>query len=550
MKKTKLLSLLLVSALAVTSLVGCGSKKEEAKTEKDDKAPITFSFYSADGVANDFTDPIAKKITEKTGVSLKIDYPVGGNNQKVPLMIASGEYPDLIYAKGDTTKLVEAGALVPLDDLIDKYGPNIKKLYGDYLNRLRFSSEDKKIYTLGVYGVNNANWKPDGSMQIQNAVLEDAGYPQVKTLDDVYKLIKNYKAKYPTINGQETIGMSLCADDWRWLITVGNPSGFVLGQGDNGQWKVDPETYKAEYKFLDPQMKEYYTWLNKLYKEGLLDPESFTQKYDQYIAKLSTGRVLLISDAYWDYKDANISLNANNQANRTFFPLAVTLNDKVKFNMTNAGYSGASGVGITTSCADPERAIKFIDWLCTDEAQILNNWGIEGVNYEIVDGKRVVPQAEKDKKNTDKDYGKKTGLGQYGYPFPQYGDGVQDESGQYYTTNSKEDIIADYNEAYKKTLAAYGKKMVLDMFPDEKDFPVSDFGAAYNIKIPNDSPITIAQKKADDLSQSKIPQLIMSNNFDADWTAYQKDLNTPELQTANEEMTKLIKATVDLWSGK
>ena len=65
---------------------------------------------------------LLKKITELTGVTLKITHPVAGDEQAIPLMIASGDYPDLIFAKGDTGKLVDAGAIIKLDDYIEKKG--------------------------------------------------------------------------------------------------------------------------------------------------------------------------------------------------------------------------------------------------------------------------------------------------------------------------------------------------------------------------------------------------------------------------------------------
>ena len=75
-------------------------------------------------------------------MKLKTDYPVSSDDQKVALMIAEQNYPDMIYAKGDAGSLIEAGALIDLSDLIEEYGPNIKKMYGDELNKLRYSEED------------------------------------------------------------------------------------------------------------------------------------------------------------------------------------------------------------------------------------------------------------------------------------------------------------------------------------------------------------------------------------------------------------------------
>ena len=70
----------------------------------------------------------------------------------------------------------------------------------------------------------------------------------------------------------------------------------MTGGPDDGQWYIDPETYEAIYHIRRPEEKEYFRWLNHMNDIGLLDPESFVQKYDQYKAKIAQGRVLALTD--------------------------------------------------------------------------------------------------------------------------------------------------------------------------------------------------------------------------------------------------------------
>jgi len=557
MRKTKIFSILLTVTLVTSLMAGCGSSKKSepvATTKTLDKSPITLTFYSADGNAksSNFTDAVAKEITKRTGVTLKIQYPVGGTS-KVPLMIAGGEYPDLIYAKGDESKIVSAKGLISLDKYLGK-AENIKKLYGTYLPRLKDSVDDPTTYTVGSFGVSPIGteiWTPGGLFQIQHAVLKDQGYPKLQTLKEYGDAIKTYMQKYPTINGQKTIGLSLCADDWRWLITVGNPSGSAVGLPGDGQWAIDPDTNKAQYKFMLPEIKEYYRWLNGMNASGVLDPESFTQKFDQYKAKLTSGRVLAISDAGWDYADATASLNKINQQERTFATLPVVLDAKYKdASMKDLGWGGGTGVAITTSCNNPDRAMQFLDWMASDEAQILTNWGIEGVNYTIVDGKRVISAAERQKSMNDPDYGTDTGVGLYTYPFPQRGQGVKDPTGQYYSTATTQSITDNYNSAMKETLKAYGATMEKDMYPKTSEFKTSPFGAAWMTTIPQDSDLTIILKKADDESQKSIPKAILAKpaDFDKVWDEYIATLKKIEIEKAGTDFTKLLADKSQLWS--
>ncbi|MBD7911758.1 ABC transporter substrate-binding protein [Clostridium cibarium] len=559
MKKCKILSIILSFALLSTSMVGCGSSKDKNSVSTSgemDKSPITLNMFTADSSVDiNFDDDVAKKITELTGVTLKISHPVAGDTQAIPLMIASGDYPDLIYGKDDTGKLIDAGALVKLDDYIEKSGKNLKALYGDQIKRLKYTADDPSIYTIGTYsatGMNDAIINPNGNLQIQNAVLKELGYPKIKTLDDYEKALKDYIAKYPEINGKKTVGMTLMSSDWRWAITCGNIGATVAGIPDDGSFKVDDETGEAIYKFQVPEVKTYFKWLNHINAEGLLDPESFTQKEDAYKAKLTQGNVLGISDARWDYDQATKTLQSSGKDERTFAPLSVTLGEKYKDPTTkNFGFSGARGVGISSSCKDKERAFKFLDWLASDEAQVLLNWGVEGTHYTVENGKRVFKPEIQQQRNTDKDFAMKTGVGKYAYPFPQRGDGAVDSNGDTYTPRSVDDYIKNYNSAEKETLKAYGAKSWTDIFPTPEDLGESKHGQAWQYTIPSDSDLAIIQKKADDYVQKAITQAILGkeSDFDAAWDKIQSDLKAMNIEKANQAMTDMVKEKLKLWNN-
>jgi putative aldouronate transport system substrate-binding protein len=550
-----LLSITMVSALAAGCKLKDGSNNDPKQSagKEMNKTPITLTFFHSDlSFDLDFSDPVAKKITELTGVTLKITHPLGGDENAIPLMIAGGDYPDLIYAKGDINSLVEADAVLDLTDLINKKGDNIKALYGDYLDRLKYSPSDEAIYTVGTNGVSTAPWNTSGTMQLQHAVLKELGYPQIKNITDFENAIREYKRRYPKIDGQDTIGLLLMASDWRWLVTLGNPGGFALGMSDDGQWAIDDEKQEAKYKFTVDGMKDYFKWLNKLSAEGLLDPESFTQKYDSYIAKLSSGRVLGIADADWDYQDAVKSLVGAGKPERTWAPLPVVVDETRYKNpaMKDYGYSGGWGIAISKTSKNAERAFEFLNWMSSDEAQVLLNWGIEGVHYKVENGKRVVLPEVQQQKNTDKDFTKKTGVGLYTYPFPQRGDGAKDPTGNYYTTNSEENYIANYNSAERETLKAYGARLWPDLFPSKEELGVSKYGRAWQFNIPSESDLAIIQKKADNYMQNALAQLVLGKpeDFDRAWDKIQTDLKAMGMEKMNAEMTQLTKERIKFWN--
>lgn len=513
----------------------------------------TLTFFTVDlSIDDPFTNPVAQEITERTGIKLEISHPVGGDEQAIPLMIASGDYPDLIYSKGDLNKLIDAGAVIALDDLIEEKGENIKAMYGEQLTRLRNSLEDPQIYHLGTGGVTFAQLKTSGTVQIQLDVLKEAGYPEIKTLEDYETALTDYIAKYPEIDGQPTIGLSLLGSDWRWLITVGNPAGFAAGYQDDGQWHVDEETGETHYKFMLPEVREYFKWLNHMNDIGLLDPESFTQTFDSYIAKLSSGRVLGTADQDWNVSQAVAVLKADGKENRLWAPLPVTVNEEqVSQSTRDAGFTGTMGVSISSTSDKQEEAFEFLNWMASEEAQILANWGVEGVHYDVVDGLRVQKPEDRENANTNPNYSIDAGIGAYIHPFPMWGNGALDSTGQTISRDSKEDIMMNYTDAEIEVLDAYGIDLWVENFPQPEELGQPAHGRAWEYVIPTSSDVTIIQQKADDLTTQKITEAILASpdDFDAVYDDMIAQLEAMKIQEAEDQMTKITTDRIELWTS-
>ena len=533
----------LLAASALISPTFVGAQEEET----------TLTFFSVDlSIDDPFTNPVAQEITERTGIKLELSHPVGGDEQAIPLMIASGDYPDLIYSKGDLNKLIDAGAVIPLDDLIEEKGENLKAMYGEQLTRLRNSLEDPQIYHLGTGGVTNLQLKTSGTVQIQLDVLKELGYPEINTLEEYEAALTEYIDMYPEIDGQPTIGLSLLGSDWRWLITVGNPAGFAAGFQDDGQWHVDEETGETFYKFLVPEIREYFKWLNHMNDIGLLDPESFTQTFDSYIAKLSSGRVLGTADQDWNVSQAVAVLKADDKANRLWAPLPVTVSeDQVSQSTRDAGFTGTMGISISSTSDKQEEAFEFLDWMASEEAQILVNWGVEGVHYDIVDGLRVQKPEDRENANTNPNYSIDAGIGAYIHPFPMWGNGALDSNGQTIGRDSKVDIMENYTEAEVEVLEAYGIDLWVESFPQPEELGQPPHGRAWEYVIPTSSDVTIIQQKADDLTTQKITEAILASpeDFDAIYDDMVAQLEAMNIKEAESQMTKITTDRMELWSS-
>jgi len=507
-----------------------------------------FTFYDEDGNrAKPWNTPIALEITRLTGIELDFQYPIGGADVMIPLMTASGDYPDLIYGKGTgSDQLLDAGALLLLDNYIanSRY---MKDFYGDLLGRMRVSEADPHIYTAGGYGINDPKWEVSAEMGVQLAILEEFGYPMIRTIYDVGDLLERYKELYPEIDGRPTLGFSLNnADNWRYIIDVGNPSGFIAGNPDHGEWIINQDTLETYIKYIDPDLKEYYKFMNDMWNKGLIDPDCWTQTHEDWEAKIATGRVMAIVTPNWMVNSPEQSLRQNGMDERTYSRMPITYNANLPSMIRyDFGWSGGWGVGITTACNDPDKAFAFLDWMCSDESQILRYWGIEGEHYEYIDGKRVQFDHVREARTTDPDYGNAQGL-DWAYPFPERGNGALDPTGNTYTTQTPDWIMENYSDAAKKALAAYGKNMWADFFPAPWDLPVSKVGAAWQIAIPLDSTLKDFESMVQHtLMPRMIPEAIMAapDQFDAKWQDFVDAVYAAGAEQYNVEFTELVRGT-------
>ena len=520
------------SVLGAGTLTGCKS----ASTNTSAEEPLQLVFFNMDGISDSWTDPVAQKITEKTGIALKTLYPSRGSSEAIDLMLTDGEYPDLIFAKGDVNKLVDANALVDMEPLIEEYGPNIKTLYGTDYKRLRYSAEKPYIYQLCSNTVNKEIYTTSGSAQLQWAVLKENDYQIPYTLADYEAQIKAYLAAHPETDGKPTIGISLCCTDWRWYITLSNPSASIAEAApDNGQWLIDGEN--VTYLHAGPN------W------EGVLDPEFATQTFDDYKQKIVSGRVLGLLDADWNFAEAQKEIIRTGKTEHSYAGLPVMLHEgDVCPSLYNWGLSPGWGVGITTACQHPERAVKFLDWLCSEEGQVLIHWGIENENYTVdASGRRVRSQKEIDRSQQDTDYQSETGVGFHAYPFPSYGKGVYDSTGDSYQIEDKAYVISTYNAEEKAACKVWGVEMLRDIFPPSESFPAPNHSAGWNLPITRELAAEVEQ--LNNTAWQDLIDCILSpqDGFDACWEKLQNDLLDAGRLDAESQMAELVKKQEQFW---
>ncbi|MDQ8739000.1 extracellular solute-binding protein [Paenibacillus sp. LHD-38] len=504
--------------LAVCLTAGCANKNDpsgSAGEASNSAGPIAYTMSTIDSKLK-WNTPVDKLITEKTGVSINYLPIVGDEAQKMDLWLASGDYPDLLHLSPNMTgKYRDGGALLPLEDLIEEHGPNIKKRFGKHYELLR--DKDGHIYSL--YGVNLTQEAPANSAAsfiIQYDVLKEAGYPEIKTLDQLVDILKDYYKKHPTIDGKETIPFSAY---WGGL-TFANPAIAAAGLPDQGFNMID-ENNNVKFALTEDFAKQYYKFLNKLQNEGLLDKNIFG-KGEENLAKIAQGRVLAEFMPGWLLNNAEKSIVAAGKLERQYAKLPLFLDENTEdrsFVVTPTGSS--SNWAISNKADNPERIIQMIDYLFSDEGQKAINWGIEGLHYEVQDGKRVQKQEYLDKAKGNPDIRYQDGPAGPVTGF-SIGDGAKLDDGDYATPNTKETVIKGYDDMTKDILSKYGKTTWSDFLPK----PVTAPAMLWQLNEPEETKAIF--KKFEDTLNKEIPKLILAKSedgFEQAWSRFVEQID-------------------------
>jgi putative aldouronate transport system substrate-binding protein len=523
----------------------------EEKLEK-----VTFSYFNAaagkDVETKDTT--IGKIYEEQTGVNWKLEHLVGDENTKIGTFIASNDYPDVIVPGETIDKIVDAGAFIPLNDLIEEYGPNIKRVYEPYFNLMK---DDAGNINFLPFSANVGEFMPDpnitqGAFWMQRRVLKEAGYPKVKTYDQYLKLIRDYVASHPE---EDMIGyLALTAQDQFFAFT--NPPMHLAGYPNDGGTMIDMETHIAkDYGNDVNSTKRYLQELNKLNAEGIFDKSSFVDTKDQYIAKIASGKVLGFFDYKWQAADGMNSLREASMATGNddldYMALPIVFDEDVKDQyLEPPSFVNNRGIGITVSAEDPIRIIKFFDNMLTDENQILNNWGIKDETYGVNEEGRFFRTEEQILKAGEKAFQQSFGFTYFNYSWPMYGGGSSFPDGNAVGVGSQPEVAQmSYTENDKKLLEAYKIESFSQLFsaPDERPwYP------AWSIPVPQGSDAQVFEQKRSDLQRKYFPKMVLAApaDFEATWTEYFTEFNKLNIKAFEDVITAGVKKKVDILAGK
>lgn len=513
---------------------------------KQDEVKEFTAFFDVPGMSLDTDNKVMKKIAELTGAKCQEIWLVGQTaDEAIASYIANGEYPD--YISGDVA-LYEAGALIPIDEYWEDY-PNIRNYMPDAdWDRLR--QADGHIYWIPQFGVvkeDSTEVLHEGeAFWIQTRVLKWAGYPKITTVEQYFALLEDYMEANPCMeSGEANIPFTILCDDWRYFC-LENPPQFLDGYPNDGSCIVNPDTLTVEDYNVSDTAKRYFEILNREYHAGMIDAESFTQTYNEYLDKLASGRVLGMVDQWWQFAyDVNGALERMTEQGCSYVPLPITMEEGVKnqwHTKRGNGYSVAEGISITVDCEDIEGAMQFMNDLLNDEVMKLRYWGIEGEDYEVDENGVFYRTDEQREKSRDVEYGA-TQYCFYSY-FPRTegmcADGINAFSPEY----QPEEFFAGLPQDVRECLTAYGCKSYVEMLGTNEQpgpwYPMY----SHSDMLTNETAAGRAWKEMGEVKQKYLPQVVMTEDFEGMWEQYMESYEACQPEFFLEEMQKELERRI------
>ncbi|NOV03775.1 ABC transporter substrate-binding protein [Paenibacillus planticolens] len=338
-----------------------------------------------------------KELEKATGVKVAFQHPpveVAQAQEQFNLMIATNDLPDVIEASwgatsgavvrypGGPEKAISDKKIIKLNELIDKYAPNLKKLLDTHPDwKKQISTDEGSIYAFPFLRGDDKVRVFFGPA-IRQDWLDKLGLKMPTTIDEWYTVLKAFKEKDPNGNGKmDEIPLYLDKN----LFATDAP--FLGAWGINYSFYQDKGTVK--YGPIQPEYKDFLATMNKWYKEGLLDKD-FAAPNDKLLDNKMTTNILGASAVFngggigkyvglMKDKDPNFKLEA------APYPV-LKAGDKPIWGQKDFAYNGI-GAAISVANKNPIETVKWLDYGYGDKGDLLFNYGVEGTSFKMENGK-------------------------------------------------------------------------------------------------------------------------------------------------------------------
>lgn len=329
-----------------------------------------------------------KWIEDQTNVNFEfVALPSGDDAEtKLNLMLSSGTYPDVIsfgLNKQKTVMFGEEGIFIPLNDLIDQYGDNIKKFFED-----RPAYEQNSYAPDGnIYGFPTSNecyhCTAYPKLWYNSEWLESLGLSVPETTQELKEVLLAVKNSDYNGNGEADEIPLTGSPDWDCQLEWFLMNSFIPCDKDTLSYAKDGQVIFACDK---DEFKQGLEYMHDLFENGLIDPTTFSQKSDQMQQVIRSDEKLVFGYTA-DHFGMGIDINDAhlNSIMAAMPPVEGPTGARYQLHKDYVDQTSGFSWFITDKCSNPEAAFKVGDFLMGDEASLVQMYGEEGKYWGKLD---------------------------------------------------------------------------------------------------------------------------------------------------------------------
>ena len=399
MKKISVLGAFLLGSAMVLS--SCGNKVKLNSGEMQVVDVSTLSFPLAEKAvitgltsypANTESDPnkrtIFKRLQEKTNVEVKWTAIQGDQwNDKITLSMANPKtLSDFVFSASfnDSAllKYADQGIIISLEKYIDAYMPNLKTVFDNY-PEYKAMCTDSNGHIWALPWIEQLGQGKEAIQVVENMSFINKKWLDFLKLDvptttaDFERVLNAFKYNEEAL--QKEFGIDGSVIPMSFIMNDGGQDPYILingfGEGygdiDKGRHITVTDDKKVICTSTQEGFKKGTAWLHRLYEEGLIDPESFTQDWSTYVSKGKSGRYGVCFS--WDVANiANLS---------DWVPLPVLKADVHNLTAMNGSFTSGFDRGrcvVTAVAKNPALVCAWLDQMYDPFQSPQNNWGTYG----------------------------------------------------------------------------------------------------------------------------------------------------------------------------
>jgi putative aldouronate transport system substrate-binding protein len=327
--------------------------------------------------------PFARELAAKTNTAVQYLHPVqGSESEQFNLIIASGEYPDIMEYNwlnypGGPEKAINDGVIMKLNDVIDKYCPNLKaylRAHPDIDKQIK--TDSGSYYTFPFIRGDTYLLNSFGAV-IRKDWLDELGLKVPATIDEWHTVLTAFKQKKGIAAPLAVEGGYLLSGESVFAYAYNLTPAFYVG-----------DDKKVHYGMIESAFRDYLTTIAQWYQEGLFDPDIVSLTGAQVTAKITSGSASAsigwLASGMGNWISSGRATNSSFALTGTPYPLLRTGAQRT-VGRTDLPYAN-NGVAITTACKNIEAAARLLDYGYGEAGNLLFNFGVAGESYIIVNG--------------------------------------------------------------------------------------------------------------------------------------------------------------------